>query len=410
MKTVIPVAGASSRMWPLATQMHKAFIGICGRPLLSHTIDNLSSNGFNDILVIVDKRDLERAEKIRKGTKNAKIEIFVSDDHGGMGAELLKVHDKLGEEFILASGHAVNAGETAAALMKLGDCTASICVCECGDVSEYGKVTLAKEGKTVEKIEEKPKEGGEGLRIVGTYRLNKEFFKSLKAAGNGHYSFEDALSKLVAKGQVQATRATGYQPTLKYPWHLLSLKNFVMERALPAKPVVSLKASVHTSALIEGRVIVEEGAIVMENAVVKGPAYVGRNAVVGTGALVRDYSDLEEKASAGFQSEVKNSLLCEDAHAHRASVEDSILGEHVRLGAGTVIANRRFDRASIKSAGRDGAEKDTGISFFGTAIGDFAAVGVNASIMPGVKLGPKSIVMPNCVAKHDVAEGKTLGD
>ncbi len=410
MKTVIPAAGASSRMWPLATQMHKAFIEICGKPLLSHTIDNLASNGFDDILIIVDKRDIERAEKIRKGTKNAKIEVYVSDEHGGMGAELLKVHEKLGEEFILASGHAVNAGETAAALLKLGVCTASICVCECSDVSEYGKVTLAKDGRTVEKIEEKPKEGGEGQRIVGTYRLNKEFFKSLKAAGNGHYSFEDALSKLVAKGQVKAAKATGYQPTLKYPWHLLSLKNFVMERALPAKPAVSQKSHVHPSALVEGRVIVDEGAIIMENAVIKGPAYIGRNAFIGTGTLVRDYSDLEEKASAGFQTEVKNSLLCSDAHAHRSSVEDSVLGEHVRLGAGTVIANRRFDRATIKSAGRDGADKDTGISFFGSAIGDYASVGVNASIMPGVKLGPKSIVMPNCVAKHDVSEGKTLGD
>jgi UDP-N-acetylglucosamine diphosphorylase / glucose-1-phosphate thymidylyltransferase / UDP-N-acetylgalactosamine diphosphorylase / glucosamine-1-phosphate N-acetyltransferase / galactosamine-1-phosphate N-acetyltransferase len=406
MKAVILAAGASSRMWPLASSRHKAFYEVCGKPLLAHTMENLAANGVNEQIIVVTSRDFGLAKKIASGVSGVDAEIIESGSQEGMGAEMLKIADKLSGQFVVASGHAVNAGDNYAALKALGQCDAALCGRQVPDVSEYGEVTFDADSK-VTSIEEKPQDAHAGFRIVSTYLLSAKFVSALKTADAGHYSFEAALSSLVAKGKVLCAKVEGYQPTLKYPWHLLSLKNFIMERTLPEGPLVAPGAEVDESAIIRGRVYVSKGAKVMENAVIKGPAYIGEGAVVGTGALVRNYSCLEANAVAGYCTEVKNSLVLEGAHLHHCSVEDSVIDRNARLAAFCVTANRRFDKGNVKSDSKNG-KKDTGLDFFGTIMGEGAWLGVNASVMPGVKLGAGAGVMPNKVAYSDVKDGEKV--
>jgi len=406
MKAVILAAGASSRMWPLAGKTHKALYEVCGKSLLAHTMENLASNGIADQIIIVSGRDADAAKKVALSVPGVKAEVVESGSQEGMGAEILKVAGKLSGSFVVASGHAVNAGDNYAALKALGACDAAICCRQVPDVSEYGEVKIEGDSKVVA-IQEKPKGSHSGLRIVSTYLLSQKFVSTLKATEASHYSFEAALNTLVSKGTVLCAKVEGYQPTLKYPWHLLSLKNFIMERTLPDKPAIAAGAEVHESAIISGRVYISKGAKVMENAVIKGPAYIGPEAVVGTGALVRNYSCLEARAVAGYCTEIKNSLLLESVHTHHCSVEDSVIDRNCRLAAFSVTANRRFDKANVTSDSKNG-KKDTGLDFFGTIMGEGAWLGVNASVMPGAKLGAGAGVMPNKVAYHDVKDGEKV--
>jgi len=406
MKAVILAAGASSRMWPLASKKHKSLYEVCGKTLLAHTMENLASNGISEQVIVVSGRDSDSARKVALSVSGVKAEVVESGSQEGMGAEILKVADRLSGSFVVASGHAVNAGDNYAALKALGQCDAAICCRQVPDVSEYGEVKIEGKGKVVA-IEEKPKEPHSGFRIVSTYLLSQNFISVLKKTEAGHYSFEKALAGLVAEGSVSCAKVEGYQPTLKYPWHLIALKNFIMERTLPDKPVIAAGAEVDESAVIRGRVYVSKGAKVMENAVIKGPAYIGPDAVVGTGALVRNYSCLEARAVAGYCTEVKNSLVLEAVHTHHCSVEDSVIDRNCRLAAFSVTANRRFDKENVKSDSKNG-KKDTGLDFFGTIMGEGAWLGVNSSTMPGAKLGAGSGVMPNKVAYHDVKDGEKV--
>ena len=406
MKAVILAAGASSRMWPLATTRHKALYEVCGKPLLLRTIESLARNGVSEQVVVVDRRDADAARKAAAKAAGVTAEVVESTAHDGMGSELLQLKSRLPEKFIVTSGHSVNAGENYASLKGMAGCAAAFCAKQVADVSDYGEVKFDGEGK-VTSIEEKPKAAHAGYKIVSTYLLSTRFISALESEPAGHYSFEAALSSLVKQGGVSCAKAEGYQPTLKYPWQMLALKNFVMEHALPDKPGIAQGAEVDASAIISGRVYVAKGAKVMENAVVKGPAYIGENAVVGTGALVRNYSSLESNAVAGFCTEVKNSLVCGGVHLHHCSVEDSVIDRNCRLAAFSVTANRRFDRENVKSDSKNG-RKDTGLDFFGTIMGEGASLGVNSSVMPGVKLGAGAAVMPNRVAYADVKEGEKV--
>jgi len=408
MKAVILAAGASSRMWPLASSKHKALYDICGKTLLAHTMENLAAHGIVEQIIVVSSRDVSAAKKAVSSVSNPKIkaEVVESGSQEGMGSEILKVAGKLSGPFVVASGHSVNAGDNYAALKALGQCDAAFCCREVSDVSDYGEVKFGSDS-VVTSIEEKPKASHAGFRIVSTYLLSPKFVSVLGRAKPGHYSFEDALSQLVAQGKVSCAKVEGHQPTLKYPWHLLALKNFIMERTLPQSPVIEPGAEVDESAIIRGRVFVANGAKVMENAVIKGPAYIGAGAVVGTGALVRDYSCLEARAVAGYCTEVKNSLLLDGVHTHHCSVEDSVIDSNCRLAAFSVTANRRFDKQPVKSDSKNG-KKDTGLDFFGTVMGVGAWLGVNASVMPGAKLGSGAGVMPGKVAYEDVADGEKV--
>lgn len=123
---------------------------------------------------------------------------------------------------------------------------------------------------------------------------------------------------------------------------------------------------------------------------------------------MRPYTVILAGARVGFASEVKASILMEDARApHLNYVGDSILGEHVNLGAGTVTANLRFDGATIKMTVK-GVRVDTGLRKLGAIVGGHAQTGINVSIMPGVKIGSYALVYPGCVVYRDVPRGGVL--
>ena len=177
---------------------------------------------------------------------------------------------------------------------------------------------------------------------------------------------------------------------MKHPWHLFS----TMERFLSGVGrSISPNASIHASATVEGDVVLEEGVQVMENAVVKGPCYVGKHSIIGTNALVRDNSHIGDRCIVGFSTEVKHSYIDDGCEFHQSYVGDSIIDERCSFGAGTITANVRFDGQNVHV--RVGGERlNTGLDKLGVIMGSGCQTGVNAVIMPGVIVGPNSIIGP----------------
>ena len=76
---------------------------------------------------------------------------------------------------------------------------------------------------------------------------------------------------------------------------------------------------------------------------------------------------------------------------HLSYVGDSVFGEKCNLGAGTIIANLRFDDGKIKMIIKDKAV-DTGRRKLGAIFGDNVKTGIKSLFMPGVKVGANSWV------------------
>ena len=105
----------------------------------------------------------------------------------------------------------------------------------------------------------------------------------------------------------------------------------------------------------------------------------------------------------GFASEVARSFLGHDVWTHSNYVGDSVIGNNVSFGAGCVTGNLRLDEKNVL-VDYDGKKLDTQTTKFGIVVGDNVRFRVNASIMPGVKIGGGSFIGAGIVVAQNIPE------
>jgi len=139
----------------------------------------------------------------------------------GTGHALLQVKGLVGDEpCVVAYPDDLHIGQPplAAQLIdawKETGCSVMASVYEAGDVSRYGVLDIAPDGRHVRAIVEKPAPGTEPSKEVsiGRYLYTPEFFDYLeegwKAHAGGEYYHIYALNKLMAAGKVVYRRLSG---------------------------------------------------------------------------------------------------------------------------------------------------------------------------------------------------------
>ena len=145
---------------------------------------------------------------------------------------------------------------------------------------------------------------------------------------------------------------------------------------------------------IVNNVAIHKTAVVEEHVITKGPIIISANCFVGAHAYLRGGVYLAEHVSIGPGCEVKSSfLMSQSALAHFNFVGDSILGSHVNMEAGSIIANH-FNERDVKTiyVTLNGKRSAIDITKFGAVVGDHSRIGANAVLSPGTILQAKSIV------------------
>ena len=210
--------------------------------------------------------------------------------------------------------------------------------------------------------------------------------------------YEKSVSAFIHSGAViEFFKYDGVWTTLKYPWHVLSMNHFFLNKITSH---TGKNAVIDKTAIIEGDVYFEDNVKVLEYAKVVGPSYIGNNTVVGNYALVVN-SMIGENCVIGGYSEVSRSYLGNNVWLHRNYLGDSVLENNILFGAGALAANFRFDEKNVLSTVK-GERIDTNLHKLGALVGSNVKVGVNASLMPGVKIAAGERVNPGIVVKKDV--------
>lgn len=139
---------------------------------------------------------------------------------------------------------------------------------------------------------------------------------------------------------------------------------------------------IHKDAKIAASVIMEGPIIIDEAANIKHCAYIRENTIIGKHCVV------------GNSSEIKNSILFNEAKApHFNYVGDSILGHKAHLGAGVKLSNFKSDGSNI-SLLIDNKLVDTGLKKFGAILGDSVEIGCNSVTNPGTIVGRSTTIYP----------------
>ena len=397
-------------MWPIT--IDKCLIPFLGKPLLYHNLKKIKENVDPDLIgvdgefvIISTPQSKDEVTKIAQAL-NLKFQLVVQQQPKGMADALLSAKEYLEGEVLVVNAEDILDGEVYGEVAKGG---ADVVVAGLKVDKYFPGGYLKVDGDKVVGIVEKPGEGNEPSDLV---KLVVDYFKDgkklveylEKASSEQDDVYEKALDRMIADGMdVKFTKYDGVWIPLKYPWQILDILEHLLSSI---EQQISPGAKVSEKAIIDGKVVIEEGVRVFEGAVIKGPTYIGKNVIVGNNTMVRE-SDLEEGSVTGFNSDITRSYIGANSWFHTNYIGDSVIEGDFGMGSGAVLANLRLDDHTIRVHVK-GELIDTKRHKLGLIAGKGSRVGVNASTMPGVKVGSNSFVGPGVTLYDDVPDNKKV--
>ncbi len=385
-------------MMPLTGGRAKPLLPIANKPLLQHHLENIE--GVVDEAIIIVGHGKDQVIKAFGGSfGRMKITYAEQREQKGTGHAVSMARGALEGKFLLIYGDDLYAKSDIHAMASHDN---AILGSPTKEAWRFGIID-AQEGK-LKGIKEKPKDIQEGLAVTGVFTIDSKVLdEQVPLSPRGEIEFTDMLTSFAQKTPVDVVKAEKYWLPVGMPWDLLDANK---EKLAELEPRV--EGDVSEKATLEGPVTVEKGAKVLPGALVQGPAIIGEGSVVGPNCFIRPHTSIGKNCRVGNASEVKNSILMDNAKVpHQNYVGDSVLGENVNLAAGTKIANLRFDGGNVFSVVK-GEKVDTHRRKCGAFLGDNVQTGANVTINPGVKIGANSFVWPAVTVKEDLPGGKVL--
>ena len=432
--TIILAAGKGTRM---KSELVKVLHPILGLPMLSYPIElSLSGIKAEKTIVVVG----HQADRIQEMFKNFKIDIALQKKQLGTGHAVLQAIPFLqsfpGTVLILCGDVPLVKVETLRSFIdtyKENESTLSVLTAVVEEPFGYGRILRNPEGwleKIVEEKDASKKEKMvreintgifcvkapflmEGLREIGKENAQGEYYltdlveiakkRGLRcsahivvdpvevmgintrvdlAVANEELRLEK-LRDLMLSGVTVVDPKTTYvdrtvevgKDSILYPNCHLQGKTKIGERC-----IIEPNSKISDS-LIGNDVTIRANSVITESKIEEG-------ASIGPFAHLRPLSEVKTKARIGNFVEVKKSVIGKGSKAnHLSYIGDSLLGEDVNIGAGTITCNY------------DGFEKHQ------TIIGNRVFVGSNVELVAPVKVGNDSSIGAGTTVTKDVPEG-----
>jgi bifunctional UDP-N-acetylglucosamine pyrophosphorylase/glucosamine-1-phosphate N-acetyltransferase len=373
MKAVILAAGKGERLQPLTDYKPKAMLPICNKPLIDYQIEMLRKHGIDEIAVVVGYLE----ETIRKHLKD-NVKFYRDDRIKGTASAVYAARDFIDDEFILLYGDLFFDGS----IDEIIRTPNSMAVVHVDDVSRYGEV-IFQDGRLVN-IREKSGSGS-GFVNAGIYHFDPsilDLIEKTEKSERGEFELTDSIMMLNSVREVRVIQLNGYWNDIGYPWDYLDVNMYMLDKI---------------------GFSVGENTEIWSNATIRKPAVIGSDCKIKNCVIER--SVIGNDCVVGEFSVVKRSVVMNNSNVpHLNYVADSVIAEGCNLGAGTKIANLRFDNANVKVTIR-GKRIDSGRRKLGAFIGYNVKTGINVSIYPGVKIGSDSWIEAEVLVRKDVEKG-----
>ena len=408
MKTVFLCGGRGKRMFPIAED--KFFLDFLGKPLLEHQIKAACEAGLSHFVIIGNQDNLEKIEQIIKKNPGIEVDFALQKKSLGIADALKSAESFLSGQLLVINPNDVFSSSAYTKILTEAEKFPASSYILGYQVQKYfpgGYLQVNSQNELLH-IVEKPSPGEEPSNLVNILihcHNNSEellrYIETVRTTRDDVYEF--ALDNMVKAGhKIKVIPYNDFWAPIKYPWHIFKVMEYFLDNA---QPYIAPSARISEKATIEGKAILSDNVKVLENAVIRGPAYIGANSIIGNNSLVRDYSHIGSNSVIGYSTEVKHSYIGDNCWSHSNYIGDSIVDDDCSLGAGTVLANFRLDEGDIQIKVGDSLV-DTGYDKLGAIVGQGCRIGVNASLMPGVRVGPYSFVGPQVCLRQDLGANK----
>ncbi|MDT8862644.1 bifunctional UDP-N-acetylglucosamine diphosphorylase/glucosamine-1-phosphate N-acetyltransferase GlmU [Alkalihalobacillus sp. MEB130] len=425
---VILAAGQGTRM---KSKLYKVLHPVCGKPMVQHVVDQVSSLGFEDKVAIVGFG----AEVVQQQLGND-VSYVVQEEQLGTGHAVMQaasiLEGKEGTTVVLCGDTPLLTAETIDHLLTCHDkekAKATILTAHAEDPTGYGRVIRNKDG-LVERIVEH-KDATEDERSVkeintGTYCFdNAALFEALKKVGNdnvqGEYYLPDVIEILQKSGEtISAYQTPSFNETLG-----------VNDRVALAEAETIMKRRINEHWMRQGVTIVDPN-----NTYISTESSIGQDTILYPGTVIQGATVIGENCTIGPNSELKDSTIGNDTTIRQSVVHDSEVGNNVAIGPfahirpdSTISDDVRIGNfVEIKKAVMGPGSKASHLSYIGdaevgkdvnfscgavtvnydgknkfkTVIEDGAFIGCNANLIAPVTVGKGALVAAGSTITDDV--------
>jgi UDP-N-acetylglucosamine diphosphorylase / glucose-1-phosphate thymidylyltransferase / UDP-N-acetylgalactosamine diphosphorylase / glucosamine-1-phosphate N-acetyltransferase / galactosamine-1-phosphate N-acetyltransferase len=436
---VVLAAGRGRKIWPFATVRNKCAFPIANVPVVRRLADALLAAGVEQLVVVVG----HQAGSVRAALAGLEERVqFVSQaaPEGTAPAVLAAAEAAPDEDLLVLYGDVVTAPESLAAFARRFAAerpAAAALLQPLGEEPPGSWLTASVSDERVSGIQGHGRGGSH--RLCGVYAFRREALAYLRrhpglmthVPVGGMPAPEAELAESVAQmaddGEtVMAVPCEGYFVDLDKPWHILEANERVLadEGERLTEDRIAEGCEVSDDAEIHGHLVMAPGSRIGRRVVVRGNlwlgpgasvtngAIVGGNTAIGRDSRVRDYALLGGGSAVGARAILGHGaefggVLLDGAYLYHYCEIDGVLGCAVDIGAATVCGTLRFDDGDAPHviAGRRETPRHGANASF---LGDYSRTGVNAILMPGVKVGVYSCVGPGVILYEDLPERQLI--
>ncbi len=410
-KNILLLAGGdSTRFWPLENKLLFSFLG---KPLILFQIEELLKYG-EQVTVVANKINATIVKRLIDNVNIGAVKILVQKEgYPGMAGAVFSAKNYIkGEVLIVNGSDLIDYSIFSKMDLLINQQNKLILVGK--QINEYfpGGYFRFNDHKRIIEIVEKPgkdKTPSTITKLVFDYfadiNMLSNYFSQIKTKNDDLY--ELAINKLLSIELKQSYFLyDSYWFGLKYPWHILMMmKSFLL--TIKASNI-STTSMISKRAVIVGPVIIGKNVKIGDFCKIVGPTFIDDNSVIRDYSMVRE-SHIGQDCLIGSNTEVARSYIGNNVFLHRNYIGDSVLDNDVMFGAQAVIGNLKFDGEKVLSEVNEG-RVDTNMNKLGAIVGSLSKIGVNATILPGKKIGKETWIGPGEVVKNDVEDKVYLVD
>ena len=432
---VVLAAGKGTRM---KSEKPKVLHEVAGKPMLFFPVNLLKNSGAGKIVFVVGFGSEAVVEAFRDfGLSFVTQEEQLGTGHAVMCA-LKELRDFTGDVLVLSGDVPLVREETVKALLELhrkGKAKAAISIVTTVEQNPrgYGRIVRGAQGEIVRIVEEKdcsPLQRKINEVNTGIYLFSADFlYANIKKLGKenaqGEYYLPDLVHLAVEQGLrvdsitiTDATEVMGVNNRVELARAGAHMRARINEALMvsgvtvidPLSTYIDFGAAVGTDTVIYPGVrlsgttvigrkcVIEEGSIIISSKIGDGSTVksysviedseAGKENAIGPFARLRPGTRLADKVRIGNFVEVKKSSLGKGSKAnHLTYLGDSVIGEGVNIGAGTITCNY------------DGTKKSV------TTIEDGAFIGSDSQLIAPVTVGKDAYVGSGTTVTKDVPPG-----
>ena len=212
-KGIILAGGKGTRMSPLTKAVNKQLLPIYDKPLIFYPLSILMLSNIKDILIIVNKGQLDLYRKLLPNGKNLGIKITFVEQEKPVGLPDAFI---LGKKFIGKNNVSLILGDNffygQNLTVKLNSCTklkkgAKVILHKVTNPELFGVAKINPKNNKILKIVEKPKKHISDFAITGLYYFDNKvvkFSENLKPSKRGELEITDLLKKYQKNSQLSA--------------------------------------------------------------------------------------------------------------------------------------------------------------------------------------------------------------